>query len=76
MTLSLVDRYLRAARDHLPRSQQDDIINELSDSIRSRIEDEEAALGRPLDEAEEISMLRGLVARSWWRRGIPATSDR
>lgn len=56
--MTLVERYLRAVRDHLPRGQQDDIINELSDSIQSRIEDEEAALGRPLEEAEEVALLR------------------
>jgi hypothetical protein len=58
--MTLVERYLRAVRDFLPRGQQDDIINELSDSIQSRIEDEEAALGRPLGEAEEVAILKGL----------------
>jgi hypothetical protein len=56
--MNLVERYLRAVRDHLPRDQQDDIINELSDSIHSRIEDEETAKGRPLVEAEEVALLR------------------
>jgi hypothetical protein len=58
--MTLVERYLRAVRDQLPRGQQDDIINELSDSIHSRIEDEEAALGRPLAEAEEVALLKGV----------------
>jgi hypothetical protein len=58
--MTLVERYLRAVRDFLPRGQQDDIINELSDSIQSRIEDEEASLGRPLVEAEEVAILRSL----------------
>ena len=34
--MTLVERYLRAVRDFLPRGQQDDIINELSDNIQSR----------------------------------------
>jgi hypothetical protein len=58
--MTLVERYLRAVRDFLPRGQQDDIINELSDSIHSRIEDEEATLGRPLVEAEEVALLKGM----------------
>ena len=56
--MSLIDRYLRAVRDNLPRGQQDDIINELSDNLHSRIEDDEAARGRPLTEDEEVSILR------------------
>ena len=57
--MTLVDRYLRAVRDHLPREQQDDIINELADNIHSKIEDQEATLGRPLAEAEEVALLKG-----------------
>jgi hypothetical protein len=56
--MTLVDRYLRAVRDGLPRGQQDDIINELSDSIHSRIEDEESGLGRPLTENELVTLIR------------------
>ena len=57
--MTIVERYLRAVRDNLPRGQQDDIINELNDSIQSRFEDEEASLGRPLGEAEEAAILKG-----------------
>jgi hypothetical protein len=56
--MTLIDRYLRAVRDHLPRAEGDDIINELSDSLHSRFEDEEASRGRPLSEDEEVSILR------------------
>ena len=59
LRMTIVERYLRAVRDNLPRGQQDDIINELNDSIQSRFEDEEAALGRPLGEAEEAAILKG-----------------
>jgi hypothetical protein len=58
--VNLIDRYLRAVRDHLPRGQQDDIINELADSIESRMEDEAASRGRPLDEDEQVALLRSL----------------
>jgi hypothetical protein len=56
--MTLIDRYLRAVRDHLPRENQDDIINELSDNLRSRFEDEEVARGRPLEESEEVAILK------------------
>lgn len=58
--MTMVDRYLRAVRDHLPRAAQDDIIQELNDSIHSRFEDEEAARGRPLQEAEQVAILKGV----------------
>ena len=57
--MTLVDRYLGAVKDNLPRAQRDDIIEELEDSLRSRIEDEAAARGRPLTEAEEAAILKG-----------------
>ena len=56
--MTLVDRYLGAVRDNLPRAQRDDIIEELEDSLRSRMEDEAAARGRPLTEAEEAAILK------------------
>jgi hypothetical protein len=56
--MELLDRYLQAVRFWLPRSQQDDIIAELSEDIRSEIEEQEAALGRPLQQAEIESILK------------------
>ena len=55
--MTLVERYVRAVRDFLPRGQQDDITNELSDSIQSRFEDEEVVRGRPLTEDEQVAIL-------------------
>lgn len=57
--MTLVDRYLGAVRDNLPRAQRDDIIEELEDNLRSRMEDEAAARGRPLTETEEAAILKG-----------------
>jgi hypothetical protein len=54
----LVDRYLRAVKEQLPRAQQDDVINELSENLRSQIEDQEEALGRPLAADEEAAILK------------------
>ena len=56
--MTLIDRYLGAVRDNLPRAQKDDIIKELSDNLQSRIEDEEAVRGRPLSEDEEAAILK------------------
>jgi hypothetical protein len=56
--MELLERYLQAVRFWLPRKQQDDILEELRDDIRSRVEDKEAALGRPLGDDEMAALLR------------------
>ena len=56
--MTLIERYVRAVRDSLPRAQQDDIINELSENLHAQFEDEEAARGRPLTEDDEIAILK------------------
>jgi hypothetical protein len=61
--MDLIDRYLTAVRRHLPRPQQDDIVSELSDSLRSEVEEREQQLSRPLNEAEQAELLK--------RRGHP-----
>jgi hypothetical protein len=57
--MDLIDRYLAAVRRYLPRPQQDDIVSELSDSLRSEAEEREQALNRPLNEAEQSELLKG-----------------
>jgi len=44
--MTLLDRYLASVRSALPESQRDDIVSELSEDLRSQIEDREAELGR------------------------------
>ncbi len=56
--MTLIERYMRAVRDSLPRAQQDDIVNELSENLHARFEDEAATRGRPLTEDEEVAILR------------------
>jgi hypothetical protein len=56
--MDLIDRYLYAVRRWLPANQQDDVIRELSDDLRSQIEDREAELGRTLDQGEQSALLR------------------
>ena len=56
--MELLDRYLKTVRSGLPEAQRDDIINELSENLRSQIEDKEAELGRPLVEAELEAILK------------------
>jgi hypothetical protein len=52
------DQYLRAVGLFLPRAQRNDIIQELSEEIRSQIEDREAELGRSLTAAEQATLIR------------------
>jgi hypothetical protein len=56
--MALVDRYLHAVKFWLPRKQKDDIIAELSEDLRSQIEDQEAELGRKLTDAEVEPILK------------------
>jgi len=68
--MDLLNRYLQAVKFWLPSSQQDDIAAELSEDIRSQIEEREAALGRKLNDGdlEQILKQRGrplLVAEKY-----------
>jgi hypothetical protein len=55
----LVDRYLQAVRFWLPKnSQQEDLVSELGEDLRSQIEEKEAALGRSVNEAEVSEILK------------------
>ncbi len=56
--MELLDRYLIAVGQNLPKPQRDDIVRELSENIRSQFEDKEAELGRPLSEAEQDAILK------------------
>lgn len=56
--MGLTERYLRAVAAQLPREGREDIVDELRDELAARMEAREAALGRPLDEAEEEAVLR------------------
>jgi hypothetical protein len=56
--MELLDRYLQAVRFWLPRAQQNDIIAELGDDLRSQIEERETLLGRPLNEDELVALLQ------------------
>src|SRR5215469_109661 len=56
--MNLVDRYLKAVAKALPEAQREDIIRELSEDIRSEMEDKAAELGRPLTETECQALLK------------------
>jgi hypothetical protein len=56
--MELVDRYLKSVGSYLPKAQKDDILRELSENIRSEIEDQETQLGRPLTEAEQEALVK------------------
>ena len=56
--MELVDRYLNFIRMLLPRGKRQDIIEELSADLHAQIADQEAELGRPLDQAELEAVLK------------------
>src|ERR1700757_3721186 len=53
-----VDRYMKAVAKALPEAQREDLIRELSEDIRSEMEDKQGELGRPLTEAEQQVLLK------------------
>ena len=56
--MELLDRYLQTVKWLLPKEQKEDILAELSEDIRSQIEEKEAELGRRLDESDLEAILR------------------
>ena len=56
--MELIDRYLQAVKFWLPKNQKQDIIAELSEDLRSHIEDREAELGRKMNESEIAALLK------------------
>jgi hypothetical protein len=56
--MDILESYLRAVKRCLPRAQSDDIIKELSDELRSQIDEQQAALGRPFNDQEMMAFFR------------------
>jgi hypothetical protein len=56
--MTILELYLKSVRSYLPEEQRDDIIKELSENIRSQVEDKEAELGRPLTDPEMQAILK------------------
>jgi hypothetical protein len=56
--MELLDRYLQSVKWLLPKEQKEDILAELSEDIRSQIDEKEAELGRRLDESDLEAILR------------------
>ena len=54
----LIDRYLQAVGFWLPRTQKQDILAEISEDLRSQLEDRESELGRALTEPEVADLLK------------------
>jgi hypothetical protein len=69
--MDLIERYLGAIAGHLPADKADDIVAELRDVLLSRVEEQEAALGRSLEPKEVEAMLKAFgpplrVAARYW----------
>jgi hypothetical protein len=58
-----LERYFKGLSKLLPAEQREDILRELSEDIRSEMEDKESELGHPLTEEEQLLILK--------RRGNP-----
>jgi hypothetical protein len=58
--MDLLDRYLQSVRKHLPFERQDDIVAELRANLEAQLEEKEAALGRPLTQAEAEAWIKQL----------------
>jgi hypothetical protein len=56
--MELLDIYVKAVKACLPKGQRDDIAKELSQNLLAQMEDKEAELGRPLNEAEQEAILK------------------
>jgi hypothetical protein len=57
--MNLVDSYVRAVAKALPQEQREDISRELSEDIRSEMEDRQRELGRELTPPEQEALLKG-----------------
>ncbi len=57
--MDLIERYVAAVRRHLPQAQRADIGSELTENLRSAVEEREAGLGRALAPEEVSDLLRG-----------------
>lgn len=56
--MNLLNRYLQAVGQCLPKARREDILEELRTNLLSQIEDREEELGRPLAENEITKMLQ------------------
>ena len=57
--MELLDRYLRSLQFWLPGDQRHDIIAEITEDIRSQVEEKQATLGRELNADEMRALLKG-----------------
>ena len=55
--MNLLNRYLQAVGQCLPKARRDDILEELRTNLLSQMEDREEELGHPLTESEITAML-------------------
>jgi hypothetical protein len=56
--MQLLDNYLKAVAKGLPADQREDIVRELSEDIRTEMDEKAAELRRPLSEAEQQEILK------------------
>ena len=70
--MDLIERYLHAVKGHLPLKQQDDVVAELAEDLRSRVDERESELGRRSPRTRSWPCSGSLARRRIW----PAGTDR
>jgi hypothetical protein len=72
--MTLIEDYLHIVGLLLPKTQRDDIVAELRDTVLTRVEARESELDRPLTEAETEALLREIghpvVVAARYRGGV------
>jgi hypothetical protein len=76
--MELLESYLKAVRRYLPRRQRDDIIAELSDELRQRMDAKREELGHALSDKELMAIFKEYgdpmnVARRYRQNGLSLT---
>jgi hypothetical protein len=56
--MDILESYLRAVKRCLPRAQSDDIIKELSDDLRSQLDEKQSILARSLSDEEMMAFFK------------------
>ena len=56
--MKMIENYISNVKHYLPDDMKEDITEELANSLYEQIEDKQQALGRKLDQQEQVSCLK------------------
>jgi hypothetical protein len=57
-TMNLIDRYIQHVGNHLPEKSREDLKREIRSLVEDTLEDRSRELGRPIDEAMTVDVLK------------------